>query len=423
MGGRTRRADPHKRPLGVDVLTAAKARIAWVFDSFPRIYLSGPSGKDSGAMMHLVCQEARRRGRKVGVLYVDLEAQYRLTIEFVREMMALYADVIEPHWVALPLHLRNAVSMAQPYWISWDPERPDDWVRPREPGSVSDPDAYPFYRLPWRDRYGERHAVEFEEFVEDFGDWYGQGKACACFVGIRTDESLNRWRAIVRDRQSRLEGRPWTSFRGGRTYNIYPIYDWRTEDVWTYYGREGLPYPRIYDLMYQAGLSIHQMRICQPYGDDQRAGLGLFKVLEPETWGKVVLRVAGANSGALYARKRGNILGNGKIELPPGHTWESYAAFLLDSLPAHEAEHYRLKIGQFLAWYRLKGYPDGIPDEADPAEEAARRMPSWRRICKVILKNDRMCRGLGFSPHKSGAYAAYRKRMKERGIAWTGSQT
>ena len=37
-----------KRPLDIDVLQAARERIAWVFDSFPKIYLSGPSGKDSG---------------------------------------------------------------------------------------------------------------------------------------------------------------------------------------------------------------------------------------------------------------------------------------------------------------------------------------------------------------------------------------
>lgn len=29
---------------------------------------------------------------------------------------------------------------------------------------------------------------------------------------------------------------------------------------------------RLYDLMHQAGLTIHQQRICQPYGDDQRKG-------------------------------------------------------------------------------------------------------------------------------------------------------
>ena len=52
--------------------------------------------------------------------------------------------------------------------------------------------------------------------------------------------------------------------------------------------------------MHKAGLTIHQQRICQPYGDDQRRGLWLFHLIEPITWAKVVARVNGANSGALY---------------------------------------------------------------------------------------------------------------------------
>lgn len=410
-----------KRPVGTDVLTAARKRIAWVFDSFPRVYLSGPSGKDSGVMMHLACLEARRRGRKIGVLYVDLEAQYELTIEHAREMFDLYADVIEPHWVALPLRLRNAVSMHHPYWVSWDPYARSMWVREPPSAAVTNPDAYPFYEPPKPPAGGPREAMEFEEFVERFGHWYAQGQACACLVGIRTDESLNRWRAIVKRRKSRLDGKAWTAWKGGSLFNVYPIYDWRTEDIWTYYGSQRLPYNRLYDQMYRAGLTLHQMRICQPYGDDQRRGLAMYQVVEPETWARVVARVAGANGGALYAGKRGNILGNGKIECPPGHTWQSFARLLLDTLPTFEREHYEDKIAVFVRWYAERGYPGGIPDEADPKEEAARKVPSWRRICKVILRNDRMCRGLGFSQHVSGTYERYRELMKKRRAKWATS--
>lgn len=410
-----------KRGLGVDVLTAARERVKFVFDSFPRIYLSGPSGKDSGVMMHLVCQEARRRGRKIGVLYVDLEAQYAVTIAWVREMFALYADVIEPHWAAIPLRLRNAVSMEQPYWVCWDPERPADWVRQPPPEACTDPSRYPFFRPPAPSAPGAaREAMEFEEFVEAFGHWYADDQACACFVGIRADESLNRWRTVARRRKSRLEGRCWTSWKGDVLFNVYPIYDWKTEDVWTYYGREGLPYNGLYDLMWKAGLSIHQQRICQPYGDDQRRGLALYHVIEPETWSRVVARVSGANSGALYAGKRGNILGNGKVTLPEGHTWQSFARFLLDSLPVGERVHYENKIAVFLRWYELRGVPT-IPDDTEP--ELAERFPrhggpSWMRVCKCILKNDRMCRSLGFSAHVSGTYERYSKLMEKRRAIW-----
>lgn len=408
----------HKRGLGIDVLTAAQQRIAWTFDTFPCIYLSGPSGKDSGVMMHLVCAEARRRGRKVGVLYLDLEAQYQVTIAHVREMFALYADCIEPHWLAIPIHLRNAVSMMEPYWIAWDPERVADWVRPPPPEAITDWGRFGFYRPPWTDRDGRRTAMEFEEIVQEFGTWYGGEKATACFVGIRSDESLNRWRTIAGSKHA-FEGRQWTTWKGRAVFNVYPIYDWTVEDVWTYFGRTGLPYNKLYDLMYQAGLSPSQMRICQPYGDDQRRGLNLYHVIEPDSWARVVARVEGANQGALYCGKRGNILGNGKITKPPGYTWEGYVRFLLDSLPETEREHYKDKIAVFIHWWREKRGVE-IVDEADPKLESARKVPTWRRVCKVILKNDYLCKGLSFTQQSSAAtsWEKYKKIMRKRRERW-----
>src|SRR5690606_23543275 len=158
------------------------------------------------------------------------------------------------------LRLRNAVSMLQPYWICWDPTERDRWVRQPPPQACTDPSRYPFHVMPWEGNDGVKHAQEFEEFIDFFGLWYsGHGEtATACLVGIRTDESLNRWRAIVRARKSRLEGKAWTAWKGGTLFNVYPIYDWRTEDVWTFHGRTGLPHNPLYDLMYKAGLSIHQ---------------------------------------------------------------------------------------------------------------------------------------------------------------------
>ena len=72
-----------KQYVGESVLIAAKKRIEKVFDDFPRIYLSFSGGKDSAVMMHLVMHEAQVRNRKIGVLFVDLEAQYKLTIDHV----------------------------------------------------------------------------------------------------------------------------------------------------------------------------------------------------------------------------------------------------------------------------------------------------------------------------------------------------
>jgi predicted phosphoadenosine phosphosulfate sulfurtransferase len=393
-----------KKPIGIDVLTASRQRIAWVFDNFPRIYVSFSGGKDSTVMLHLVAEEAMRRGRKFGVLFVDLEGQYALTITHIEEYFALYRDIIEPYWVALPLNLRNAVSMYQPQWMCWDPAAKAEWVRQPPDIAITDESYFPFFR----------QRMEFEEFVPEFGHWYGGGKLTACFVGIRSDESLNRWRTICAGRKKSMDGKKWTTWVGQALYNIYPIYDWRTRDIWIYQGKSGKPYNKLYDRMYQAGLTIHQMRICQPYGDDQRKGLWLFHIIEPQTWSRIVARVNGANQGAMYAQESGDILGNLKISKPPGHTWQTFAMLLLDSMPARTQEHYKDKIAVFLHWYQDRGYSAGIPDDGEMTKD----QPSWKRICKALLRNDYWCKGLSFSQHKSQAYEKYVKLMKKRRSRW-----
>ena len=120
----------------------------------------------------------------------------------------------------------------------------------------------------------------------------------------------------------------------------------------------------------------------------------------------------------VQVRLRTPVQGKGKATFPPGHTWHSFARFLLETLPQAEREHFETKILAFLKWHADRGFVDGIPDEADPKLEAGKKAPSWRRICKVILKNDRMCRGLGFSQHVSGAYDKYRKLMKRMSQQW-----
>ena len=63
------------------------------------------------------------------------------------------------------------------------------------------------------------------------------------------------------------------------------------------------------------------------------------------------------------------------------------------------AEHYREKINTFLKWWAKHGFEE-IPQEADPKLESRRKAPSWRRICKTLLKNDYWCKGLSFGQTK-----------------------
>jgi len=243
-----------KHSLGMDVLTAAKDRISFVFDKFDRIYVSFSAGKDSAVMLHLVIDEARKRGRKVGVLFIDWECQIGLTIDFAKATFEQYADDIDLYWVALPMRTWNACSQIEPEWTAWDESKKDLWVRQPDTSSITDCGFFPFYT----------EEMSFEDFVPAFAQWYGNGQPCACFVGIRADESLNRFRTVARSDKPTFEGKMWTTKVDGDAWNAYPIYDWQTADIWRYLGKFDKPYNKLYDRMHQAGIKISQMRICEP---------------------------------------------------------------------------------------------------------------------------------------------------------------
>ncbi len=395
-----------KHPLDCDVLTAARERISYTFDHFERIFVSFSGGKDSTVAFHLAMDEAKRRNRRIGVMLIDFEAQYKYTSSHAEEMFDLYSDWIDLHWICLPIKLRNAVSNFEPSWTCWDPNRKGDWVRemPDHPGVVKDVGFYPFF-VP---------RLEFEEFIVLFGEWYSQGRETAAIVAIRADESLNRFRTICQHDKITHGGHRWTTQVLPGLFNVYPIYDWRTSDVWVYHAKTGKPHNHVYDLMQQAGLPLGRQRLCQPYGDDQRRGLWLYHILEPETWYRIVNRVSGANSGASYVVEMGNVSGYSRINKPPGHTYKSFCNLLLSTMPKVSRDHFLDRFRKFIQGWKGRGYRDGIPDEAPYVLEQAHWAPSWRRLCKVLLRNDWWCKGLGMTQPKSEAYGKYLEIKRSR---------
>jgi hypothetical protein len=267
-------------------------------------------------------------------------------------------------------------------------------------------------------------GMEFEEFVPLFGEWYVGDELSAAFVGIRADESLNRYKTIaVFKKNETLNGHSWSTLVSDKCYNIYPIYDWKASDIWKYHSLyPDKPYNKVYDKMQMAGVPLKHQRLYQPYGDTQRRGLWLYSVLEPNTWSKLIARVIGANSYALYAQETGNINGEGTITKPANLTWEQYSKILLKSLPRKTAEHYAERIRRFIGGWSKRGYMI-MPDEADHNIENLHFALSWRRVCKTLLRNDYWCKGLGFSQPKSDTYGKYLElkgkiRTKKKATKW-----
>jgi len=396
-----------KKYINKNVLQASKERISVIFDSFDKYYISFSGGKDSTVMMHLVMEEAIKRNKKVGILIIDLEAQYTHTIEHIAIMIDLYRDHIDLHWFCGELLLRNAVSDFQPKWVCWDEDNKDIWVR-EKPEAASDLAQYDFY-VP---------KMEFEEFMVIFGDWYSQGESTAGFIGIRSDESLHRFRAITAEKKDLMfQDYKWTTKITKNTYNIYPIYDWQTKDIWVYHAKnKQKPHNKIYDLMTMAGVKFGDQRLCQPFGDDQKKGLWLYQILEPDTWIKLLHRVSGVNSGALYVKESGNINGRKDVIKPEGHSWSSYTNYLLKTLPPPMQEHYKQRFVKFIAGWKKRGYLK-IPDEAPHDLEVKSWAPSWKRMARSILRNDYYCKGLGQTQPLSESYEKYKAIKHKRKIS------
>ena len=199
-------------------------------------------------------------------------------------------------------------------------------------------------------------------------------------------------------------------------------------DVWHANALFGYDYNRLYDLYHMAGLSPDQMRVASPFGDSAKDSLNLYRVIDPEIWAKLVGRVQGANFGAIYCRTKA--MGYRNLELPKGHTWKSFTFFLLETLPRHLRESYVRKFKTSIEfWYETGGglseevisellehgyrirrngvssytlrknsrivFEGDLPDHTDDVK-STKDIPSWKRMCYCILKNDHNCRFMGF---------------------------
>jgi len=416
-----------------------------IFEDFDNISVSFSGGKDSGVLLNAVLDYKRthKYPQKIAVFHEDYEAQYTKTTEFVTRMYENNIDDIEPYWFCVPMTVNCSVSMYQMSWVPWNPVEKEIWVRqlPKMPYVISlEHDNIPaFYKL----------AMTDEALYEDFGKWYDkthEGKSIV-LLGLRANESLNRYSSITNESKILYKGQRWTR-KAGETYYVgLPIYDFEAQDVWIMNGRKEYDYNKLYDLYWKAGLTLEQMRVASPYNIWGRATLNLYRVLDPDVWVKVVGRVEGANFAAIYGDTKA--LGYREAKLPKGHTWESYCKFLLSTLPEETREHYIEKFKTSIKFWREKGgvvhddaikeleelkYPiekagtskrsklnqtdvifKEIPDDTDDITSTI-DIPSWKRMTFCILKNDHVCKWMGFAPTKSQSERVKQIIEKYRGI-------
>ena len=67
------------------------------------------------------------------------------------------------------------------------------------------------------------------------------------------------------------------------------------------------------------------------------------------------------------------------------------------------------KIRSYVSSWKRKGYENGIPDESPVELESNNKVPSYRMICRAIMRNDVSLSTLGFSRNKTPEYMASKK--------------
>lgn len=328
--------------LKENVLVEARKRISLIFDNFETIVVSVSSGKDSTALYWLVVQEAEKRKRLINVFFLDQEVEYASTSVLIEKMMS-HPNVI-PLWYQVSLKMTNATSFEKDMLNSWG--EGEEWIREKHPLAIhSISEKYP-------DRF-----YSFMEWVEK------KYENAAFFVGLRSDESLNRLRAVIKN--PGWGDILWSTKakRGKGTYRFYPLYDWTMGDVWKFIYENNLPYNVIYDKMFKANKNYYKtMRVSNLIHEKSFKCLSDLQVYEPDTHNKLIKRVSGMHVASIYAHQS---MFNADVLPKKFKTWLEFRNYLLETTPLKNK-------GKFIARF-----------EKQPKEESM-----YRKHVRQLMLND-----------------------------------
>lgn len=301
--------------IGKNVYEAAKERIRFVYNNFKNVVVNFSGGKDSTVVLHLALEVAKDMGRlPVNLVFLDQEAEWDATIDYVRRTM--HRPDINPLWFQIPFKINNASSGEENWLHCWDKDKEDEWIRPKEPDSIQS----------WESTGKEEEFYKMLDLLtyQQFG-----GEPVAALLGMRCQETPKRRIAIT-------EGNPsfkwciWCARRlnNGEKIDFDPIYDWEYSDVWKYIHDNRLDYNKMYDYMYQYGLSINNMRISNVTHEEAIKAFSFMQEVEPDLYNRLTRRLTGVNCASQMQDDAFRIK-----KLPFMFAdWEEYRDYLTDHL-------------------------------------------------------------------------------------------
>lgn len=307
--------------LKINVVDATRKRIEWIFDNFDNIVVSISGGKDSTVLAYMTLQEAHKRNRKVGIFFLDEEVVYQSTIDQVRYIMNLYPENTIKLWYQLEFNLTNATSIDETQFKVWDHEKQDVWLRPKEKDSIKQPT----WNVNKQTIANKKKGFGFYDALDNFQLTY---ENTAYLIGLRASESLNRWRAVIKN-----PGIPniyWSTKRPQGNFQMYPLYDWNFQDIWKFLYENNIRYSKIYDYQYKKGLGMKDMRVSSLIHERAFKSLVELPEFEPQTYDKLMARTKGIQVGNIYGK---DDLMLKCRKLPKNYdNWIKYRDFLLSTI-------------------------------------------------------------------------------------------
>jgi predicted phosphoadenosine phosphosulfate sulfurtransferase len=354
-------------------------RISYVFDEFENIVVSISGGKDSTVLAWLALREAHRRGRKIGIFFLDEEVVYQSTVEQVRHIMELYPENTTKLWVQIEFNLTNAVSVAEGQLIVWERGKHDMWMRKKESDSIQ-------YK-PWdREKETVRDKNKGFGFYDALENFQRSRKDTAFLVGVRATESPNRWRAVSKN--PGYQKTCWCTKMPGGNVSFYPLYDWNFHDIWKFIYDNDIRYSKIYDYQWKKGYPIQEIRVSSLIHERAFKALVDLPEFEPKTYDRLIKRIQGITVGQLYG-KDSRMLRVRK--LPKNYKdWREYRDFLLltypdeSKKPIFERRFTKHLDNNYVARQQcrqlvLNDYENNLPvdNRTDPREETIKK---WKEL-------------------------------------------
>ncbi|MFG6378585.1 MAG: phosphoadenosine phosphosulfate reductase family protein [Lachnospiraceae bacterium] len=264
----------------IDVVEAAKIRIRNVFRNGLPVYMSFSGGKDSLCLSQLIMnliQQGEINPAQLTVQFIDEEAIFPCMDEKVREWRKKFMLVgAKFEWFCLEVKHYNCFNELSndETFICWDRYKKDVWVRQPPPFAIRN---HPLLK-PRIDAYQDFLPRAYSDGVT--------------ITGIRTAESVQRLRniAVIGCSGSRITKRN----------QIFPIYDWKDNDVWMYLYKEKVDIPEIYLFLWQSGANKRQLRVSQFFSVDTARSLVKMNEYYPDLMEKIVRREPNAYLAALY---------------------------------------------------------------------------------------------------------------------------